>query len=640
MNRIHCASVGRGQFLQPCALPLGTPDVLRGTQGRKAWWRVHRDTPTGRVGYLEAWGEDVDSDSTVTLEPGEDIERVLLPEVLEMLKMIQEGSSHLDLVGAGSFAIDGASWLAAPLQTGASLSTVWVNAGVRVDIEVLAFWRSPYVLIMLGVSRLSGATYGRSPAGKFWVHGSEGSVPFSDGLVGTQGGGFGHLVPNQLLLNPEVDHAIANHWTLERPALVDSWTTDFCGVPTPSPIWSLVEAERYAGALTPRPDPDQPGVDGSYGASVASVLWTRQGACVASLPKLVAAADAYCGRQDSWVLADGREVPPWPARRNLSVDEGQPWLGLSGGNDRNDPRDDLGYDLPRGSEWPHPANGVLPADKQHESIAPLVAAALLTNNLRYRLVARRKAVVQGGYERSWWATLHPQEPADWTPHGRGCARPSLMMALASSIDAETFAICAPIARRRYDHLAHKFRGQGIPLSMPSILPSYPPQRLAQGYEEGLNAQAALLWWRLTRHPSMLACAHRYGRFTATTAFAVSAPLRDTYWGTYYVSPVHPDGTPTAMHEPDVQLSVGRWLTKWHVGGLNAYLAALVAMNEAGMRVEDDEPLWASVAQAAAAFLEQMQVDGGGPEEHAAAANQGLFGVPITSLATPTMPVTR
>lgn len=619
--KIRCLPPARGHFIVPCTLPRGTPDQLTAVDGRAIWQPI-RDEPSGRVGYLSAWSDTV-IDGVIEMREGSKVFGVLHPRMESLLYNL-----HLSQLRFPDQTIKSISngWQFAEVATGYVATNKVKMVNRVVDIEILFFWSVPWALAMIGASRTELSIDGLVEHGTFEVLG-HGSIPIYNGVLGVQGRGEGILVAPIFDPTQEERDSIENApLVLTAPALVDAWTGDFLNEPV-VPYWSREDAYRQSGALSPRPYPDAPGVDGSYGDSCASALWSLEGGVRESLAGVMAAADNYCLRSDAWTLRTGEEIPVYPGRPLLSVDEGYPWSGIEGQTEQNDPRDTLGHDLPRGRAWPGAAGEHETADGQHVTSAPLAAAAFLTNILAYRLCVRRQAILQS-YQRSWVTVFGG---TDWTPVGRGCARPQSCLLTYCAVDSQIDAQITPLLVRQCEWMEMKIRNRGIPLSRPCVLPALYPGEIAVPYETGLESKQALRIWRKTGSLAALFVAHREGRYVATTCHATRVgPTLD--WTFVYWLPVNPNGLAWLPSQGSIYYS-GEFLQRWHMAGLQSYLAACAAMSALGLALEQDDPLWAEVAQHGLRELHTLPAGGGSPPELNAYVNQGLPNVDIRVLAS-------
>lgn len=644
--RIRVAPPPSGMYLRPCVMPIGTPDVLVSTAERspypRAAWRSLLEMPEGRFGVLEGWGESDVRDEPAADDPAariltmaaasEDIHDI--EPVSHPLFDLQTVRDHLSRA-----TVDGnhLEWGHGVRHAGHYFESGALTDHIRVDLEVFSLWRAPYLVLQVCATRRSVG----DPAATcvLRIPGFD-EVTIRVGVVGQ--------TTDMVVILTRTDQPVSDAFSLQAMAEQNRYetssaalhedTTYFCGAPV-GRIWNAPTALVLSRNVTPRMDPDNPGADGSYGLTCASVIWSKTGAVLGSVAGLLVAAAAYCDRQDGWILASGEEVDPWPARPNLTFDEGYPWKGLSWQNDANDPRDTLGYPIERDSNWPPTASGRLPADAEHVTGAPLAAAAMLTGRLGLRILCRRQGVMLS-YERAFAVTLAPNSRSDWTPSGRHCARPMKTIAAHASVDRRVrYEVADRVVSRKWlPHVRRKQESHGLPKSCPCVIGAIPSGGIVTPYEEVMIAEAALAIYRITRSLDALVVARVQGRYAASKCMLIQQPGQTVgSWHAFYQAPWKADGALTFVGEPGTAIA-DQWLNRW-MGALVSYVAACMGLAAGGNQdqLDDTDGFWLQVAsRAIAAFsvpLNETQ-----PNEMNAWANQALPGISPSAFVVAVAPV--
>jgi hypothetical protein len=129
-----------GQFIQRVAMPLGTPDVLVGDQAYVRRWAT---LPGSQVHVVEAWGESsAISAGVLTVAPGPDVVALPHASMVALPAACAEATCTLEgltitrtVVGSSTTAI------------GRVITLRFVSSRWRVDVEIVAHWRSPWALV-------------------------------------------------------------------------------------------------------------------------------------------------------------------------------------------------------------------------------------------------------------------------------------------------------------------------------------------------------------------------------------------------------------------------------------------------------------------------------------------------------------
>lgn len=623
-HKLHISPPSVGYFTQGVLMPLGTPASLAGD---RLWWRAHRVTPTGIYGYVSGWGESGSvSGNVATLSAGDapsiEIHKAIAPIVQRI------AGTKVTIKNSQTVA---SAWITEQRKTGLVMSSnVIIGTQLvgthRVDFELFIPTLAPFALFMASSAAIALTPDGYNDSATIEVpeFGRGGDLPTKlfCGVPGQRGRVAVVLRPNGWVpATPEERLAQMNANAILRHGLPEAWTGDFCGLPV-TKTWSALGATRLSHNIEPRLSPDDPGADPSYGYSVASLLWGTDRPAVDSLTGICRAADAYLDRQDSWVRAgSGEALDAAPIRAALYHADGYPLIPT-----RNDPYDDLGFGVPRGGRWPTTQSGRKPADKEHETGAALAAAAVLTNDLGYRLAARDKCRMLT-YHYNFKSASEGQ--LDYTPSGRGSGRPLALLSILGTVDEDSKAVAADATRRWCKLILDAMNRRGVPRSMPVHYVGLNDGQIA-GYEEATVAMGALICFRQTGSRTALEVAYRSGRTCATTMHFVDGKWQAAYW---FVP--NTDGSPRTLEQGGVTFA-GPDMQSWSAQGLNVFLAACWRMAFLRVPLERDDMLWIQVAiQAREALLAHM------PEkavEVNAAFNQHLGRVDLIALSTPTVEV--
>lgn len=627
--KLHISPPSVGHFTQGVLMPLGTPSSL---SGDRIWWRAHHVTPTGVFGYVSGWGESGSiKDGVATLTSGEGPGVAIHKAIAPIVQRIAGTTLTLGTAKASVSA-----WITMQRKTGlvmtshAIVGTHLVGTH-RVDFELFIPTLAPFALLMASSSAVSLTPDGFNDSATIDVPGFAGYSPTKlfCGVPGQRGRVAVILQPiGWVPATPEERLARSNADAITRYGLAETWTGDFCGLPV-TRTWSAIDAERLSPHIEPRLSPDDPGADPSYGYSVASLLWGTDPVVrsvsqpvLYSIPGICRAADAYLDRQDSWVCAGtGEALYAAPSRASLYHADGYPLIPS-----RNDPYDDLGFGVARGTRWPTTQSGRKPADKEHETGAALAAAAVLTNDLGYRLAARDKVRVLT-YHYNFKSAIEGQ--LDYTPSGRGSGRPLALLSILGTVDEDSKAVAADATQRWCKIILDAMNRRGVPRSMPVHYVGLNEGQIA-GYEEATVAMGALICFRQTGSRTALEVAYRSGRTCATSMHFTEGKWKAAYW---FVP--NADGSPRTLEQGGVTFA-GVDMQSWSAQGLNVFLAACWRMAFIGVPLERDDMLWIQVAiQAREPLLAHMPEK---PVEVNAAFNQHLGRVDLIALSTPTAEV--
>jgi hypothetical protein len=622
--KLHISPPSVGHFTQGVLMPLGTPSSL---SGDRIWWRAHHVTPTGVFGYVSGWGESGSiKDGVATLTAGEGpavaIHKAIAPIIQRIAGTKVTIKNSQTVVSA---------WITEHRRTGivmtshAIIGTQLVGTH-RVDFELFIPTLSPFALLMATSSAVALTPDGFNDSATIEVpeFGRGGDLPTKlfCGVPGQRGRVAVVLHPiGWVPETPEERLAQMNAHAILRHGLPETWTGDFCGLPV-TKTWPGYRAETLSYSIEPRLSPDDPGADPSYGYSVASLLWGSDRPALESLIGICRAANAYLDRQDSWVSAGtGEALYAAPSRASLYHADGFPLIPS-----RNDPYDDLGFGVARGTRWPTTQSGRKPADKEHETGAALAAAAVLTNDLGYRLAARDKCRVLT-YHYNFKSASEGQ--LDYTPSGRGSGRPLALLSILGTVDEDSKAVAADATQRWCKIILDAMNRRGVPRAMPVHYVGLNEGQIA-GYEEATVAMGALLCFRQTGSRTALEVAYRSGRTCATTMHAIEGKWKAAYW---FVP--NADGSPRTLEHGGVTFA-GVDMQSWSAQGLNVFLAACWRMAFLRVPLEHDDMLWIQVAiQAREPLLAHMPER---PSEVNAAYNQHLGRVDLIALSTPTVEV--
>lgn len=547
-----------GMHFRILALPGNVPDTI---VNDRLWWRAFRTSSYKdvKLGILEVHSSTTNrKGSRVEISPvtGTDLVPVLHPSMKAAVDAGITVDIH-DINGLTVLAWPLSNWLATAVGFEKRIQTTCVIDNVKCRVEIMARipWRAPFMTLETAITPLDG-TRSIHPT-TTTVRGF--NIVDSDhsnlNLIGIGQLDWSDLVcvPEVVTEDAETTYAI-NNATI-HPAIVKEWKyPSFLRIPK-----EFMNALYGKGNLAVLPkNPDDPGAHAEYGITSFPFLF-GDGSDPKSLRKLLSAANSWCNAQNTWYRADGQAVPLYSMTGNLTFEEGYPWI-----DNRSDPYDDLGYQMPRGSQW-YVDLDHQPADSEHVSMAPLATAIALAGKLRHRIVGQSQLRILP-YTRAYHVTL--TEPNnDWTPGGRRGARPGLALfnlALAFESCGEvdtairTCELWCDVHRRS---ILKKKRA----VDKPQQFSGYPVGDVLTGYENGILAMFGMLIHRLTKNENALFVALYEGRCCMSQFHCVGGE-----WLSAYNTPITSDGSAPATG----WTSASYYLRRWSLAGVVAYAYAM------------------------------------------------------------------
>lgn len=608
--RIACAPSAKGQFVQLALMPKGTPELL---VGDRAWVRLLRNGPDSQLHVIEAWGESpaIVSGELVVVPGEEDLAQVLFPGMEDFLN----GCLHATFDQPGGTPGVGGH---GSCSAGERIAMTFQTSRVKLELEAFVAWRAPWAHVSVAGMRLEDTADELVVSVHIpgWT-----SINVPIGLIGqvTQCTAIVHA-PRVTGEVEEVWRAHNNAELFRRHAIAAQWRGDFLGWPITESPWTVEQARTMAPALRAQPNPNQTGIHGFYSVSLAPLLWCQDGVCRENLDVIIDVAGQWLDRQATWLLRDGTALAPWPVRSRLTVHNSKPWI-----DDRSDPYDDLGYGKPRGSHWT--ADALIEHDDQHENCELLAVAARATLGPAFRLAAHAKLAALT-YQRAWVGHLDGSWPMP--PQGRTAARPGLALLALAGLSDDAHAIAHRVSETWIGAMLRGIQSRRIPRAMPVQVAGTQPGPLFAGYEEGLVGLFALRQWRMFGDARALEVAYLCGRTVATTIYWFLEAGQTRLAAGYEIA-FRGDGRPQMPSEGGIVLA-GRDLATWSVGGLNALMAARVAMQWAGIAGEADDQTWIEIASRAREELtSDLALDS--PAQAIVRVNQTLWRARVDQLAT-------
>lgn len=613
--RIACVAPPRGQFVQLAWMPRSTPPFLTSD---RAWVRRIREMPDSSLYAIEAWGESTSiapGGQSLAVEPADPMTDVppltwptieaIRPAFIAATASLGDPVWHSGKVTEDR--TDAAGWWVRKLI---------ITPRCRVDALLFVPFRAPWGYVSISASRLEDTTDDLAVAIDIpgWDRISV-AVP----LIGAVGRAQKLIrAPATLTPDPEeVAFAKANASAFLSHAIAEHWTGDFMGWPVIASPFTVEQARERAPALRAQPNPNQTGIHGWYAVTLAPLIWCRDGVCRDAFETVLDIAQQWLDRPATWLTQQGDEIESWPARPALTMHHSKPWI-----DSRSDPYDDLGHGKGRGSSWT--VGEWVGHDNMHEGCELLAVAAMATIDPAFAVAARAK-IAALTYDRSWVGYLD----GSWSmpPQGRTAARPWLALLALAGLSEQARETAERVSEVWSDAMLRGIRSRNIPRAMPAQVGALLRDGLHfEGYEEGLIALAALRRWRMFGDARDLEISYLCGRTVATTIYWQP----DGSIGVGYVIPFRGDGVPTTPS--DGVIIAARDLATWSVGGLNAFLAARVAMHALGIAGEADDATWIEIAlRARRELTRDLALD-----SHAQSivrVNQTLWDVGLEALVT-------
>lgn len=566
----------KGQFIVPVFMPSDTPEFL---VGDRAIWRRNIEFAEGYGGMLMAWGDSTSfNGDVITLTPGPKMQEIVFPGYEGIHEILNNAYAEFS-----DDRSDGIKWTHKRSDAGNTYKAVVQLANRRVDLEYFQGWMSPFGLLMWVVARKKLTADDASSRGSLYIPGLC-KLELRDGVPGQNIRGSTPVYLDNLdLTNPETRLAIENRHYIKSYGLPVKRPDTFIGFPTTKGFRTLADAVRHAAALSPKKMANGTGVDGSYGCQISSCLWTEEGPSVDSIPEIMRAATQCLERREGFITANGEEVEPYPSRRQFTFHNSVPWI-----DGRNDPYDPLEFPIPRGGKWPT-LDGVTGPDNQHVTGILSSAAALLTQDLGYRLNSLRSALCLT-YTRSYVITLSGQ---DWTPSGRGAARPGISLINHGSVSKSLREMTNKICLLWISCLLRKIRSRNIPRTMPCHYGALDSGKLA-GYEEMQIAIFAIGVYRLTGNREALELAYLVSRNASTTFHYSQNPISGMEWTAAYFYTPNPDGSPRLLSQGEIEFA-GEWMQRWSTSCGRIFPSVCLEMKRLGIAGDSGDQFWINVA---------------------------------------------